>query len=531
MGYTVSTNFPIVGTTTAFGGDYDAFVTKIDTSGAELSYSTYLGGSSSDSGYGITVDSAGNAYVTGYTQSANFPIVGTTTALGGYEDAFVTKIGTSGAELSYSTYLGGSSLDGGYGIAVDIAGNAYVTGWTWSHDFPIVGTSTAFGGDYDAFVTKIGTSGAELSYSTYLGGSDWDEGYGIAVDSAGNAYVTGYTQSANFPIVGTTTALGGTRDAFVTKIGTSGAELSYSTYLGGSSYDYGRGITVDSTGNAYVTGDTTSSNFPIVGTTTALGGTRDAFVTKIGTSGAELSYSTYLGGSSLDGGYGIAVDSAGNAYVTGETRSSNFPIVGTSTAYGGGYNDAFVTKIDTSGAELSYSTYLGGSSLDQGYGIAVDSAGNAYVTGYTQSANFPIVGTTTALGGTLDAFVTKIAEPLTEPTPTPSPTPEPTPNPNCKPKKMTIVKDPKQLVQGESGTITVTLTGKKGCISSGYTVTSKVIAGKNKLAISPSSAVTDAGGVTEFTMTAASDKKGIATVRFKTGKLKKDVRVKVKKNG
>ncbi len=507
-----------------------------------ITYSTYLGGSGADEGHGIAVDGDGNAYVTGQTRSVDFPTIGTTTAYaGGVCDAFVTKIGTSGASLEYSTYLGGSSSDFGYGIAVDGDGNAYVTGYTGSPNFPTAGTTTAFaGGTYDAFVTKLGTSGASLEYSTYLGGSNDDRGYGIAVDGDGNAYVTGSTLSPNFPAVGTTTAKAGFGDAFLTKIGTSGASLEYSTYLGGSSSDFGYGIAVDGDGNAYVTGNTGSPNFPTAGTTTAFaGGTYDAFVTKLGTSGASLEYSTYLGGSNDDRGYGIAVDGDGNAYVTGSTLSPDFPAVGTTTA-NAGYYDAFVTKLGPSGASLEYSTYLGGSSYDSSRGIAVDSDGSAYVTGLTNSDDFPTVGTTTHYaGGDDDAFVIKISGPLPVPSPTPSPSPEPTPSPSptptpctptqCKLKKITTAKNPPYLVQGESGTITVTLSAKKGCIPACETVRAKVVAGGKKLAISPESQVTDSSGVAEFTMTAAADKKGVATVRFKAGKLKKDVRVKVKK--
>ncbi|MFO0855322.1 MAG: SBBP repeat-containing protein [Planctomycetia bacterium] len=415
-GSTKSFDFPtkiaVYGTCT---GKYDAFVTKIGTSGTSLLYSTYLGGSEDDYGLRIAVDNAGNAYVTGWTQSSDFPtanaMYGTNT---GWTDAFVTKIAASGTSLSYSTYLGGSSYDWGSGIAVDVAGNAYVTGSTYSSDFPtktlIYGSNK---GDEDVFVTKIGTSGTSLSYSIYLGGSARDESRGMAVDSAGNVYVTGFTWSSDFPteipIYGTYTS---SYDAFVTKIGTSGTSLSYSTYLGGSDADEGYSIAVDSAGNAYVTGYTKSSDFP---TANAMYGTNtgwtDAFVTKIAASGTSLSYSTYLGGNGDEAGESIAVDSAGNAYVTGYTGSFNFPtekpIYGTNT----GSWDAFVTKISTSGTSLSYSTYLGGSYSDHGTGIAVDSVGNAYVKGETYSSDFPtanaMYGSNT---GYWDAFVTKIGD-------------------------------------------------------------------------------------------------------------------------
>src|ERR1700682_728726 len=324
--------------------------------------------------------------------------------------------------LFYSTYLGGNSTDVGQGIAVDAAGNAYVTGYTTSINFPTtVGTfQTANGGSYDAFVTKLNPTGtAPLVYSTYLGGSNFDLGYGIAVDNLGNAYVTGYTCSSNFPTtpLAFQTALQSFCDAFVTKLNPAGSAPLYSTYLGGNSADFGQGIAVDSTGSAYVTGYTYSSNFPTTpgAFQTTFAGGYHAFVTKLNPTGtAPLVYSTYLGGNSTDVGQGIAVDSAGNAYVTGVTCSTNFPTTPgafqTANA-SGGCTDAFVTKLNPVGsAPLVYSTYLGGFSADYGQGIVVDSTGSAYVTGYTNSSNFP-----TTLGafqaanqGGFAAFVTAL---------------------------------------------------------------------------------------------------------------------------
>ncbi len=372
------------------------------------------------------MDSSGDAYVTGYTQSSNFPTTAgalQTTFGGGLVDAFVSKLNSSGSALLYSTYLGGSSDAVGQGIAVDSSGNAYVTGYTQSSNFPTTAGAlqTTFGGLADAFVSKLNSSGSALVYSTYLGGGSTDFGFGIAVDSSGGAYVTGYTQSSNFPA--TAGALqttfggvfgGGPIDAFVSKLNSSGSALVYSTYLGGSSGDSGQGIAVDSSGDAYVTGYTQSSNFPTTAGAfqTSFGGVPDAFVSKLNSSGSALVYSTYLGGSSFDSGQGIAVDSSGDAYVTGYTSSSNFPATAGAlqTTFGGGA-DAFVSKLNSGGSALVYSTYLGGSSFDFGFGIAVDSSGNAYVTGYTCSSNFPTTAgalqTTFGVGGAIDAFVAK----------------------------------------------------------------------------------------------------------------------------
>jgi hypothetical protein len=325
--------------------------------------------------------------------------------------------------LIYSTYLGGSSLDDGSGIAVDSDGNAYVTGTTYSTNFPttldaLEPTCKGCGSsNSDAFVTKFNPTGSAVVYSTYLGGKKDDFGIGIAVDSDGNAYVTGQTASNNFPTKNPLQRAygGGSYDSFVAKINPAGSALIYSTYLGGNAVDAGQGIAVDSDGNAYVTGYTTSDNFRTVNplqSENAGGG--DAFVTKINAMGSELVYSTYLGGSNLDYGAGIAVDSGGNAYVTGTTYSSEFPVENPiQSSLAGGW-DAFVAKIDAAGSKLVYSTYLGGSGSGDvggsGYGIAVDSRGNAYVAGYTISANFPTTpgALQTSYGGNWDAVVSKI---------------------------------------------------------------------------------------------------------------------------
>jgi hypothetical protein len=328
-----------------------------------LIYSTYIGGSDWDEGYGIAVDGSGNAYVTGFTESTNYDITtgAFQTTIGGGRDLFVTKLNANGTGLMYSTYLGGSGSDEGYSIAVDGSGNAYVTGYTQSTNYDI--TTGAFqttnGGSVDVFVTKLNATGTGLIYSTYLGGSDLDIGYGIAVDGSGNAYVTGYTQSTNYDITtgAFQTTNGGSVDVFVTKLNATGTGLIYSTYLGGSDYDFGLGIAVDGSGSAYVTGYTSSTNYHITtgAFQTTNGGDRDVFVTKLNATGTGLMYSTYLGGSGSDEGYSIAVDGSGSAYVTGHTTSTNYDItIGAfQTTYGGGSADVFVTKLDfmTTGIE------------------------------------------------------------------------------------------------------------------------------------------------------------------------------------
>jgi Collagen triple helix repeat (20 copies)/Beta-propeller repeat len=425
------------------GGSDDAFVTKINAAGTAIVYSTFLGGSGDELAFGIAVDGSGNAYVTGRTSSTT--LAGVTSGSiqptnGGSYDAFVTKINAAGTAIVYSTFLGGSGLDYGWRIAVDATGSAYVTGYTTSTTFPGVTASSiqpANGGGADAFVTKINAAGTAIVYSTFLGGSGDDGGEGIAVDGAGNVYLTGITASTNFPGVTVSSIQpaygGGHNDAFVTKINAAGTAILYSTFLGGSGDDAGQILAIDGAGNAYVTGVTGSTTFPGVGAGSIQpasgGGTFDAFVTKINPAGTAIVYSTFLGGSGDDFGYGIAVDDAGNTYVTGATSSTPFPGVSGSSiqpAYGGGPYDAFVTMINAAGTAIVYSTYLGGNGQEVGTGIAVDRAGSVYVGGWTSSTSFPGVNGSSIQpaygGGPIDAFVTKIggAAPLLTTTTSPS---------------------------------------------------------------------------------------------------------------
>jgi alpha-tubulin suppressor-like RCC1 family protein len=482
----------------------DAFVAKFNNSGTSLIYLTYLGGSADDGAFGVAVDSAGNAYVTGFTDSPDFPVTNSipggvpglpnSTNISGILDksfgyypidAFVTELDSSGSNLVYSTYLGGSSMDCGMGIAVDTAGAAYVTGFTYSSNFPTVNAlqnklacTNSFYFNANAFIAKIGPGGTNLVYSTYFGGTNFDEGKGIAVDINEFVYVTGFTASTNFPttnavvqqlvwtnvVINHLTSItnyisitnhilngyllnGSTNktssyDAFVAKFNpidpTTGTKLVYSTFLGGTNSDVANGIAVDTNGAAYVTGWTISTNFPntvgtnmaglhsFVATNTSLGVlATNVFLTKItnaiGTTNVGIAWSAVFGGRGVDIGYGVAVDPAGsNVFVTGSTSSTNFPtynVPGYLRATNSGKSDAFVIAFGATGSNLLYSTYLGGKENDFGYGIAVDMNDVAYVVGQTLSTNFPTLNAGQPLrNGTNDAFLTMIM--LTVPPPT-----------------------------------------------------------------------------------------------------------------
>ncbi|MEP6718567.1 MAG: SBBP repeat-containing protein [bacterium] len=415
----------------ATAGLEDVFVTKLDPTGGSILYSTFIGGAGNDRGDAIFVDkTSGAAYIVGRADalSINFPTTPgafATTYRGGDFDAFVLKLNPQGNSLAYSTFLGGGENDSAVGVAADSLGNAYVTGGTRSSGFPA--TPSAYqsfvAGDTDAYLVKVNPAGSSLLYSTLLGGGGTDRGSSVRVDNSGNAYLIGYSSSQDFP---TATAfqnsLGGGFDAFVARIDTNAsgaASLVFCSYLGGSSDDKGYGLAIDSGNNLYIAGQTTSTDFPLLNPAQAAkGGSFDAFIAKITSSGARA-YSTYLGGSGDDRATGIAVNSAGNAYVTGYTASTNFPTAIPLQISNGGGTDTFITKLNTAGDGLLYSTYLGGS-LNEDFtstttfsgNIAVDSAGNAYVTGYTASNNFPTVAPfqPANAGGASDVFIVKISD-------------------------------------------------------------------------------------------------------------------------
>ena len=427
-GRTASGQFPTTAgafSTKASPGYADVFVAELNAAGSALVYATYLGGTYDDEGDGIAVDASGDAYVTGWTASANFPTTAgafQTIFGGGFDDGFVAKLNATGSALLYSTYLGGRSHDEGHAVALDTSGDAYVTGLSYSSNFPTTAGSlrTTLSGLDDAFVSKLDPSGSSLVYSTYLGGMWHDDGHGIVVDASGDVYIAGFSDSVNFPTTAGAfqTKPGGGYDAFVSKLNSTASALIYSTYVGGANNDFGYGIAVDASGNVHLTGESYSANFPTTPgafqTTLSGSGTGhdDAFVSKLNAAGSALLYSTYLGGSANNVGYGIAVDGSGHALVTGATTSFDFPT--TASAFQttpGGYDDAFFSKLNAAGSGLVYSTHLAGKALDEGRGITVDSLGNAYIAGRTESTNFPVTtgAFETILQSPGDAFVAKIS--------------------------------------------------------------------------------------------------------------------------
>jgi len=420
-----SGNAYVTGTTTVafpnrhpqFGSQVgqNAYVTKFSPTGSSVIYSTIFGGNSFDEGIAIAIDRFGSAYIGGDTDSTDFP-----TTPGSFEpppssidadNGFITKLNPGGSAFVYSLLLGGGDSDQITALALDSQHRVYVTGFTCSTNFPVknafqavtVGQNCADGGG-DAFVTRLNAAGTDLDYSTYLDGTFESSGNGIAVDSTFHAFVTGSTESADFPttpgafqrVLKAQVIPGDPHDfhqsnAFVTKFSADGRSLVYSTFLGGTADDVAEAIALDSDGRACVTGNATSADFPITSGAfqKTLRGGNDVFVTKFQLNGGGLFYSTFLGGSGSEGGTSIAVDSLGRAYVAGGTSSTDFPVLHPVQAHLAGQQDAFVTKLSATGNALFFSTYLGGTGIDVATSIRLDSAGNAFVGGATGSANFP----------------------------------------------------------------------------------------------------------------------------------------------
>ena len=518
-GYTDSFDFPTTtdAYNTSHNSNYDVFISKLSGDLTSLLASTYLGGSDSDYGNSVAIDSSGNVHVAGDTESSDFPTTAGAydTFLNGAKDAFVAKLNGELTTLLASTFLGGSSSDYANSTAIDSSGNVYVTGYTYSSDFPTSTNAydTSGGGGYihscyaffsdpygeyysysDIFISKLSNDLSTLQSSTYFGGSSHDNSNSLLIDSSGDVYVSGYTSSSDFPTTsGAYSTSGGYysyccaddlscdmnvgySDVFISKfngelsslilstcLGTSGnssfepdsfiysyknnividsigniyvnggnfvsklngelTTLLASTFLGGSSSDYANSTAtaIDSSGNVYVTGYTYSSDFPTSTNAydTSYNNSGDAFISKLNSNLTSLLASTFLGGSSSDSGNSIAIDSDGNIYITGKTTSSNFPM--TTSAYDVSYNgggDAFISKLNGELTSLLASTYLGGTDFyydDYGHSITIDSSGSIYISGYSNSSYFPMDTETydTSYNGSKDIFVSKFSGDLT----------------------------------------------------------------------------------------------------------------------
>jgi hypothetical protein len=377
-----------------------------------LTYGTYIGGTGADQAYGVAVDSSGSAYVVGETWPINFPKTAMFSSTTGNQDAFLIKLNPTGTAVIFAAYFGGKSRDSARSVAVNAAGEAYVSGFTYSADFPksLGGYRSSSLGQADVFAIRVDSSGSRLVYADLIGGAGDDFASGIVVDSAGAAYICGYSSSLAFPTTsGSFQAQfsGGTHDAFVVKLTANGAGLAYATYIGGSGNDLAHGVAVNSAGEVYITGFTDSPNWPV---RTALfsvsRGSGDAFVAKLSSNGGAVVFSTYLGGSQGDLVFALALDSSNNMYLTGTTLSNDFPVTPTAARrVNSGSYDVFVAKLNALGSEVLYSTYLGGEGVDQGSALAVDPAGRVIITGFTGSRWFPSANTLQTPAGGQDGFV------------------------------------------------------------------------------------------------------------------------------
>ncbi|HOO78702.1 MAG TPA: SBBP repeat-containing protein, partial [bacterium] len=436
VGWTSSVDFPTAAAYQAnIRASQDAFVARFAPDGSSLIYSTYLGGSGGDSlGMGIAVDEDSQAYICGYTDSNTFPIVNPfqSSRNGYWTDLFVSKLSAAGSALVYSTYLGGSFVDYGYDVAVDGSGSAYVAGRSWSTDFPTVNAfqaANANSSGYNFTLSKLSPEGSSLSYSTYLGGSGSGHDYpGVAVDSSGQAYLSGATTSVDYPTLNAyQPANAGNWDAVLTKFDPSGTALVFSTFLGGAEdIDQAVGIAIGADESVYLCGITQSNDFPTVNPyQSSIMGEPDYFVTRFATDGQSLVYSTYLGGWDWDYGQGIAADPDGNAWVTGITVSTNFPVARAMLPSRPGGYDSTLSRFSADGSQLEFSTYLGGSGDDFGYSVALSADDKVYAVGRTSSNNFPTADSfQAARGGGEDGFVSRIEFLSYYTTPTLTPTPE-----------------------------------------------------------------------------------------------------------
>ncbi|MBS1853879.1 MAG: SBBP repeat-containing protein, partial [Acidobacteria bacterium] len=394
-------------------GGANAFIRKIDASG-KVVFTTFLGGTGEDRATGIATDEQGSVYLAGWTTSVNFPTRNPLqSALRGPRNGFLAKLSPEG-EVVFSTYIGGSGTDEVRAMAVDSQGNAYLAGATTSLDFPIRGgVQATLRGSSDGFVTKISGDGATILFSTYFGGSGEDRCESIAVDATGRAYVAGATTSPEIAMGLSARPYLGQTDAFLAKLNSDGNALDYVTLLGGSGSDEALGVAVDGAGRAYVTGWTSSPDFPTISALSSfLRGTENAFVTRLGPDGA-LEYSTYLGGTKADRGLTIRANDVGEAFVGGWTQSSDFPTRSAVQAALAGPQDAFFVRVSVSGDALIDGTFLGGSDADRAVAIVIDKDNHAYLAGDASAADgrsndFPQVGQTDAVLGS-GTFISQLS--------------------------------------------------------------------------------------------------------------------------
>jgi len=399
-GWTRSISFP--NTTgvndSTHNGELDVFVFKLNSNGSTVLFSTFIGGNNWDYGFNIEIDTKLNIYVTGYTRSIDFPttINSYDQFYNGEDDIFVFKLNSTASLLIYSTFIGGSNLDWGEDIIIDTFENSYIIGRTFSSDFPYIYNAydNIFNGELDLFVLKLDSNGSSLLYSTYIGGTSWDYGLGIVIDSNYNAIITGETNSTDFPSTNGTydPSYNGGFDIFVTKLNHNGSKLIFSTFIGSNKGEGGDSITIDSEDNIYITGWTDSPNFPV--TSEAYDKTKNGFydvvIIKLDSLGSSLIYSTFIGGNLQQSSSDVKLDPYDNIFVIGSTRSADFP--NTTNAYDNNINglyDVFVLVLNSIGSSLLYSTFIGGNSYDWGVGIAIDSIGDIYATGFTSSNDFP----------------------------------------------------------------------------------------------------------------------------------------------
>ena len=374
----------------------DAFVTKFSPNGS-IVYTTILSSSADDSGQAIAVDATGNVYVAGTTEGSNFPATPGAWQIvsGGGKDGFAAKLNPSG-NLVYASYIGGAGDDIATGIAIDQPGNAYISGYTSSTGFPTtpgVPQPSYGGGPYDAFIVKLNAAGSAAVYATLLGGSGNDQAQSIALDPAGNVCVAGYTNSTDLPVVAAVQpSPGGESDALIACLNAAGTAWITVSYLGGSGLDQAYALVIDGTGNLYVAGTTFSQDFPTTPSAfqPAPAGGYDAFLAKLGPGASSVVYATLLGGSGSDAATALALGGAGDVWLSGYTASFDFPVVGAWQSSNHGNIDGFVAHLSAHGTVLLASSYLGGSQEDQVWGVALNSAGLVMVTGSTGSTDFPV---------------------------------------------------------------------------------------------------------------------------------------------